>query len=333
MNVDENVDGTPMHVVELWFSDGSLVVQAEKSLFRVSGAVLAARSSVFNDMLGIAQPADTETIDGCPMVRLPDSAEDVTCFFRAIFDSSFFEPYPCKVSFGNALSIARLSHKYSVDYLLRRALVHLSYEFPTTLSAFDKWPDMCSTDFREVKHGLSPYVAVVQLARQVNAPWMLPLAFYKLASADGKIIQKVLRCKVFKKHAARLEDNDKLVFLTCSILLAGLESKAVSFLHSSDKCASSKKCNTARLSALTQVQNSVEEAVGPDPLDVGLNADVWDILEEGCSNLGQASRNLWTASSTSFLMEYILSLVPTMALREGKDGFRCELDTGKGGYC
>ncbi|KAJ6500871.1 hypothetical protein C8R45DRAFT_1210566 [Mycena sanguinolenta] len=280
------MDNTPTPVEELWFSDGSLVVQAGKSLFRVSGAVLAARSSVFKDMLGIAQPVETETIDGCPMVRLPDSAEDVTCFFRAIFDSSFFEPYPCKVSFESALSIARLSHKYSVDYLLRRALVHLSYEFPTTLSAFDKGSDMCSTDFREVKHGLSlrwsPYVAVIQLARQVNALWILPLAFYKLASSDGEIIQRVLRCTVFKQHAARLGDDDKLVFLTCSVLLAGLEGKAVSFLHSSDKCASSKKCNTARLSALTQLQNSVEEAVGPDPLDVWCNADVWDTLQEGC---------------------------------------------------
>ena len=87
MDVDE-ANNIPTRVEELWFSDGSLVVQAEQSLFRVSGAVLAARSSVFNDMLGIAQPPDSETIDGCSMVRLPDSAEDVTCFFRAIFDSS-----------------------------------------------------------------------------------------------------------------------------------------------------------------------------------------------------------------------------------------------------
>ncbi|KAJ6500872.1 hypothetical protein C8R45DRAFT_979395 [Mycena sanguinolenta] len=300
----EAADNTPTRVEELWFSDGSLVVQAEQSLFRVSAAVLAARSSVFNDMLGIAQPPDTETIDGCPMVRLADSAEDVTCFFRAIFDSSFFEPYPSKVSFENALSITRLSHKYAVEYLLRRALVHLSHEFPMTLSTFDKRL-LRSTDFEDIIDGqgdIAPCLAVVQLARRVNALWMLPVAFYKLASAHQEDIPWILQCKMFKTHAAGLGDDDKLVFLTCSVLLSRLQSEAICFLHSSDKCASSKKCNMARLDALTQVQNSIEEGVGLDPLDLCLNQDVWNELEEGCcvkcyellsQACGQARQMIW----------------------------------------
>jgi hypothetical protein len=83
-----DVDNTPTRVKDLWFPDGSLVVQAEQSLFRISGGILAARSSVFADMLAFTQPPDAETIDGCPVVKLPDRAEDLTCFFRAIFDSS-----------------------------------------------------------------------------------------------------------------------------------------------------------------------------------------------------------------------------------------------------
>lgn len=83
-----DVDNTPTRVEELWFSDGNLIVQAETSLFRVYGAFLAARSSVFKDMLSFPQPADAEMVEGCPVVRLHDSADDVTCFFKAIFDSS-----------------------------------------------------------------------------------------------------------------------------------------------------------------------------------------------------------------------------------------------------
>jgi hypothetical protein len=83
-----DMDNTPTRVEELWFSDSGLVVQAEQSLFRVSGAVLAARSPIFKDMLSFTQPPDAETIDGCPVVKLPDLAIDITCFFRAIFDSS-----------------------------------------------------------------------------------------------------------------------------------------------------------------------------------------------------------------------------------------------------
>ncbi len=83
-----DVDNTPTRVEELWFSDGGLVVQAEQSLFRVSAGILAARSPVFQDMLSFTQPPDAQSIEGCPVVKLLDSAADVTCFFRAIFDSS-----------------------------------------------------------------------------------------------------------------------------------------------------------------------------------------------------------------------------------------------------
>ncbi|KAF8209439.1 hypothetical protein K438DRAFT_2062620 [Mycena galopus ATCC 62051] len=126
-----DVDNTPTRVEELWFSDSGLVVQAEQSLYRVSGAVLATRSPVFKDMLAFVQPAGAGTIDGCPIVNLPDSAEDVTCFFRAIFDSSIrfnkiLRNLPFQSHFDSILSITRLSHKYAVEYLLRRALVHLS---------------------------------------------------------------------------------------------------------------------------------------------------------------------------------------------------------------
>jgi hypothetical protein len=74
-------------VLDLWFEDDNLILRAENSLFRVSKGVLAARSSVFRDMLSFPQTEEEERIDGCPVVRLHDSAADVTCFLRAIFDS------------------------------------------------------------------------------------------------------------------------------------------------------------------------------------------------------------------------------------------------------
>jgi hypothetical protein len=50
-------------------------------------SVLAARSSTFKDLFALPQPANYEMVDGCPFVRLTDSAEDVTAFLKAIFDS------------------------------------------------------------------------------------------------------------------------------------------------------------------------------------------------------------------------------------------------------
>lgn len=68
----------------LWFADGGLIIQAETTLFRVYREFLAVHSGVFRDMLSIPIPADTETMDGCPLVRLQDSAEDMAYFLKAL---------------------------------------------------------------------------------------------------------------------------------------------------------------------------------------------------------------------------------------------------------
>jgi hypothetical protein len=77
-------------VHDLWFTtDTIIVIRVENKIFRVSGGILAARSTVFNDMIAFPQPksGETETMDGSPVVRLHDSAEDVEAFLRAIYDS------------------------------------------------------------------------------------------------------------------------------------------------------------------------------------------------------------------------------------------------------
>jgi hypothetical protein len=87
MEVDSNPPD-PQRVEELWFEEGSLVIRAQTTLFRIPRAILAARSPIFADMLSIPQPSDSEKLDGCPVVEIPDSAADATVFLKAIFDSS-----------------------------------------------------------------------------------------------------------------------------------------------------------------------------------------------------------------------------------------------------
>ncbi|KAJ6518378.1 hypothetical protein DFH09DRAFT_940022, partial [Mycena vulgaris] len=73
----------------LWFPDRTRVIRAESQIFRVLTSILAARSTVFRDMIAFPQPkeGEAEIIDGSPAVYLPDSAADVEPFLRAIFDS------------------------------------------------------------------------------------------------------------------------------------------------------------------------------------------------------------------------------------------------------
>lgn len=77
---------TPTVRSEIWYDDGSVILQAEGVQFKVYRGVLAESSSVFSDMFSIPQPtsAETELIEGCHVVHLSDSAEDVRYILEAL---------------------------------------------------------------------------------------------------------------------------------------------------------------------------------------------------------------------------------------------------------
>ncbi|KAJ7765624.1 hypothetical protein B0H16DRAFT_1523681 [Mycena metata] len=256
-----DIDPALTRVDELWFFDGGLVVQAEQSLYRVSGGILAARSPVFKDMLSFTQPPDAETIDGCPVVRLPDRAADVTCFFRAIFDSSFFEPHPRLVHLHHVLSILHLSNKYSVDYLLRRALVHLTSAYPTTLSEYNQ-----GTWVLRDEDTLPSHIATVQVAREVNALWILPSVFYHLASTDGAVVDRILQCAVYDNRPAKLSDEDRILFLKSSMQIYREVIFALRFLHSPDVIpgCTGTKCTLERSRLFAAYYAALTDSVGCD---------------------------------------------------------------------
>jgi len=86
---------------DLWFCDGSVVLQAESVLFRVHKSQLSRRSVIFSDMFTLPQPpvitthatlAD-ETYEGCPVIKLHDSAEDVANLLLALYDGPFVSAF------------------------------------------------------------------------------------------------------------------------------------------------------------------------------------------------------------------------------------------------
>lgn len=77
----------------MWNSDGSVILQAANTQFRVHWSVLARHSSVFRDMQGSPQPADQHTIDGCPVVELADDPVDVEYLLRALYIPSVHLPF------------------------------------------------------------------------------------------------------------------------------------------------------------------------------------------------------------------------------------------------
>lgn len=71
----------------VWFDDGNVVLQAEQTLFKVLKSIIAFHSTVFRDMFSIPQPPSEGEItgEGCPVVRLSDTAVDVTIVLEALF--------------------------------------------------------------------------------------------------------------------------------------------------------------------------------------------------------------------------------------------------------
>jgi hypothetical protein len=91
--LESTSERTFKRIPELYFPDGSIILEAETTHFRVHGSILAARSPVFMDVLSLPHSSQdgskvNDKVDGCDVIHLAgDDAEEVACFLRAIFDS------------------------------------------------------------------------------------------------------------------------------------------------------------------------------------------------------------------------------------------------------
>ncbi|PPR05873.1 hypothetical protein CVT24_006627 [Panaeolus cyanescens] len=128
------------HDTDMWFNDGSVVLQAGLFQFRVHKAVLGRSSSIFRDMfsLPVSSPSTTdELVEGCEVVHLHDSAEDVRCMLSAIYDYEKID-LTKQILLRNLSALLRLGAKYDIPILRNNALQRLQKEFPTTLEDYDR---------------------------------------------------------------------------------------------------------------------------------------------------------------------------------------------------
>ena len=71
----------------LWFEDGNIIIQAERTLFKVFKSVLSRESHFFKDMFSLPQPTTLSDIyESCPLLRVHESADDFSVLLRAVFD-------------------------------------------------------------------------------------------------------------------------------------------------------------------------------------------------------------------------------------------------------
>ncbi|KAM5539306.1 hypothetical protein V8D89_006997 [Ganoderma adspersum] len=182
-NGDLNTGNLTRHE-EFWFDDGSVVLVAQNTAFRVFRTLLAAQSTVFADMLSSSSPNAEEMFEGCPVVHLSDSPQDIAHLLHVLLPKSQRTLYAREplFSFHRMSAIIRLAHKYHVQDVLDQAILALEEYFT---SDFDTWDsDRIAVAFKR-RHA----VAVVNLARLVDKPSLLPVAFYECALLGGGVFK------------------------------------------------------------------------------------------------------------------------------------------------
>ncbi|KAF9042439.1 hypothetical protein BJ165DRAFT_1312882, partial [Panaeolus papilionaceus] len=189
-------------IPDLFFADGNLILKAGHTIFKIYRHFLCARSSVFRDMFEFPPPQEGNLMwEGCVVVELWDDARDVEVFLRALMDSSFFEPPPCKTTIQILRGILRLSTKYDVPYLRRRSILHLESTFPTSLPA---WKNRTETRTLDAIDN-TPFAAL-QLAREMSVDWVIPAILYCVSSHP---LDKVLDGTTFEGEEVDLAWGDK----------------------------------------------------------------------------------------------------------------------------
>ncbi|KAJ6519041.1 hypothetical protein C8R45DRAFT_809050 [Mycena sanguinolenta] len=164
---------------EFWLSDGSVVLQAGNTLFRVHWSVLARHSSVFSDMQELPQPSDEPTVDGCPVLKLPDDPKDVEFLLKGLYDATFHSQEIMSLPVLGAL--IRLGRKYDFRDLLDSAVARVTAEYPTTLAEYDAMTGRFKTI--EAYPGIE--LDMVTLLSENNIWSALPCACYRIVQENS----------------------------------------------------------------------------------------------------------------------------------------------------
>ncbi|KAF8170315.1 hypothetical protein K438DRAFT_1614267 [Mycena galopus ATCC 62051] len=171
-----NFQNAPETRSDIWYKDGSVVLQAGNTQFRVHWGVLSQHSSFFRDLEGLPQPSDQSTIEGCPIVELHDAVEDVKCVLTTLYDPTHLTQTALPLAELGAL--IRLGRKYDFKNLLDSAVVRITFENPTTLDEFQALRANGPYKPTRIAHCPGFYLDLLILIRENNIVSALPVAYF-----------------------------------------------------------------------------------------------------------------------------------------------------------
>ncbi|KAJ7741480.1 hypothetical protein B0H14DRAFT_2989301 [Mycena olivaceomarginata] len=166
---------------EIWYHNGSVVLQAQNTQFCVHWGVLSQHSVFFRDMHRLPQPDPSEqlSVDGCPVIELQDTVR------TTIFNEK-------GILFQYVASFVHLGRKYDFKALFDIAVERLAFENPTTLEEYVALLDaLRPAIWKTVDHSTTWIVHyagihynMLTLARENNLLAILPCAYYRFAKGS-----------------------------------------------------------------------------------------------------------------------------------------------------
>ncbi|KAF7967544.1 hypothetical protein HWV62_33964 [Athelia sp. TMB] len=280
---------------DVWLEDGNIVLQAEGTQFKVYRGILALNSPIFDDMFSMPQPVagpETQTVEGCPVVHLMDSAVDVKIVLQALCQRRYVAlkaPLPINV----IAAFLRMGHKYDIDVIREEALQRLYYESPTTLKDWvnlDAWSMIVR----------SPRVnaQIANLAREHNLLSVLAIALHsctiEIMGASGSV-------KNFEQnnatHKELTPENERACFLAYPRLLRLQGGTTLQWCNFSQEyfpgCISPFTCPAAR-------KNIIVGFLFPVPKEYGFDEwqDEWE--EDMCVHCITAGKEYYKAGCHAF---------------------------------
>ncbi|TCD61647.1 hypothetical protein EIP91_008135 [Steccherinum ochraceum] len=172
----------------LWFEDGSVVIVAEEVGFRVYKGVLSRCSDVFKDTFSMPQRAESsqERFEGCPVVRVQDSARDMERFLEVVFNGAqIWWKLSSQVHDWNALRpVLKLSHKYQAEQHLQQGIQRLTGRFPDKVK---EWDALYEANSKRLGP-LECVISMANMAKFLDLPGVHRRALYVCCQLDAAIL-------------------------------------------------------------------------------------------------------------------------------------------------
>ncbi|KAJ7248922.1 hypothetical protein C8J57DRAFT_1239931 [Mycena rebaudengoi] len=182
-HIDHALDLASYEIFSPWIADGTVVFEANLSLFKLYHGILAQQSTVFKDLLESAVPTrsqpivDLERTLGCSVVVLDDDPSAMAILFGVLTDIESVTTVihqPTSVLF----TLCCVARKYAVHAVEKLCLSHLNERYPVRFDDFQQMlRQMQTSTFLPT---ISDHVATICSSRPdaLGTVWLLPVAFY-----------------------------------------------------------------------------------------------------------------------------------------------------------